>query len=93
MDTEIEGFVKGDFIMIDGLNAVVVATDEHEDIPEDHVAMFGFEGSKRQSVTGVPSPSPEVLVVPLSICEDGQVPNYSPVQATSKYAYNPELLQ
>ncbi len=34
MNTENTGFSKGDFIMIDGLNAVVVSTDENDNIPK-----------------------------------------------------------
>ena len=52
MDDELV-FAKGDFVRIDGINAVVVATEEDEDIPQDHIAVFfGSEIAKRESEGG-----------------------------------------
>lgn len=61
--------------MIDGLNAVVVGTEEDDSIPKNHVAIFlGAEGSKRESKGGAENPRPVALVVPIEVCEDGQIP-------------------
>ena len=38
-------FLKGDFVRIDGINAVVVGNEDDENVPHDHIAVFfGSEG-------------------------------------------------
>jgi len=39
MDDELP-FAKGDFVRIDGINAVVVGNEEDENIPHDYIAVF-----------------------------------------------------
>jgi hypothetical protein len=68
---------KGDFVRIDGINAVVVGTDEDENIPEDHIAVFfGSEIAKRESEGGTGNGQPQVWIVPVDLCEDGLEPEY-----------------
>lgn len=68
---------KGDFVRIDGINAVVVGTDEDENIPEDHIAVFfGSEIAKRESEGGTGNGQPQVWIVPIDLCEDGLEPEY-----------------
>lgn len=68
---------KGDFVRIDGINAVVVGTDEDENIPEDHIAVFfGSEIAKRESEGGEGNDRPLVWIVPIDLCEDGLEPEY-----------------
>ena len=68
---------KGDFVRIDGINAVVVGTDEDENIPEDHIAVFfGSEIVKRESEGGTGNGQPQVWIVPVDLCEDGLEPEY-----------------
>ena len=69
--------LKGDFVRIDGINAVVVGTDEDENIPVDHLAVFfGSEITKRESEGGEGNGRPLVWIVPVDICEDGLDPEY-----------------
>jgi len=68
---------KGDFVRIDGINAVVVATDEDDNIPEGHIAVFfGSAVAKRESEGGEGNSNPQVWIVPEDICEDGLEPEY-----------------
>lgn len=68
---------KGDFVRIDGINAVVVGTDEDENIPADHIAVFfGSEIARRESEGGEGNGQPQVWIVPIDLCEDGLEPEY-----------------
>jgi hypothetical protein len=68
-------FSKGDFVRIDGINAVVVANAADEHVPADHVAVFFGSGLARRESEGGPGNSrPEVWIVPLDLCEDGLEP-------------------
>lgn len=70
-------FYKGDFVRIDGINAVVVANEEDENIPPEHIAVFfGSEFAKRESEGGEGNGNPQVWIVPIDICEDGLEPEY-----------------
>lgn len=70
-------FYKGDFVRIDGINAVVVANEEDENIPADHIAVFFGSGiARRESEGGEGNPNPQVWIVPIDICEDGLEPEY-----------------
>jgi hypothetical protein len=70
-------FYKGDFVRIDGINAVVVANEEDESIPEGHIAVFfGSEMAKRESEGGEGNGRPRVWIVPIDVCEDGLEPEY-----------------
>ena len=70
-------FAKGDFVRIDGVNAVVVATEEDENIPHDHIAVFfGSEFTKRESEGGEGNANPVVWVIPIDLCEDGLEPEF-----------------
>jgi len=70
-------FSKGDFVRIDGINAVVVGTEEDEDIPHDHIAIFfGSEMARRESEGGEGNGRPLVWIVPIDVCEDGLEPDY-----------------
>lgn len=69
--------MKGDFVRIDGINAVIVATDDDENIPHDHIAVFfGSEITKRESEGGTGNGVPQVWIVPIDLCEDGLEPEY-----------------
>lgn len=68
---------KGDFVRIDGINAVVVGTDEDDNIPEGHIAVFFGSGlAKRESEGGEGNDRPQVWVVPEDVCEDGLEAEY-----------------
>jgi hypothetical protein len=68
---------KGDFVRIDGINAVVVGTEEDEYIPEGHIAVFFGSGiAKRESEGGEGNDRPQVWIVPVDVCEDGLEPEY-----------------
>jgi hypothetical protein len=70
-------FLKGDFVRIDGINAVVVGNEEDENIPHGHIAVFfGSEMAKRESEGGDGNGNPSVWIVPIDICEDGLEPEY-----------------
>ena len=70
-------FSKGDFVRIDGINAVVVANEEDENIPHDYIAVFfGSEIAKRESEGGEGNGQPQVWIVPIDLCEDGLEPLY-----------------
>lgn len=70
-------FSKGDFVRIDGINAVVVANEEDEDIPADHVAVFFGSGlAKRESEGGKGNIRPDVWIIPIDLCEDGLEPEF-----------------
>ncbi len=70
-------FSKGDFVRIDGINAVIIATEEDENIPPDHLAIFfGSELVKRESEGGEGNGRPVVWIVPIDLCEDGLEPEY-----------------
>lgn len=76
MDEE-QFLLKGDFVRIDGINAVIVGTDEDENIPHDHIAVFfGSEITKRESEGGTGNGAPQVWIVPIDLCEDGLEPEY-----------------
>jgi hypothetical protein len=60
---------KGDFVEMDGLIAVVVATDDDPNVPDEHVALwFGSPPMKRISEGGSGAGTPEVSTVPLEYC-------------------------
>ena len=60
---------KGDFVEMDGLIAVVVATDEDPNVPEDHVGLwFGAPHTKRISQGGSGGHVPDVSTVPTDYC-------------------------
>ncbi|HLN72101.1 MAG: hypothetical protein ACM3O8_05330, partial [Methylococcaceae bacterium] len=68
---------KGDFVRIDGINAVVVGTEEDENIPEGHIAVFfGSAVAKRESEGGLGNDHPQVWIVPIDVCEDGLEAEY-----------------
>lgn len=68
---------KGDFVRIDGINAVVVGTDEDEHIPEGHIAVFfGSAVTRRESEGGQGNGRPQVWIVPVDVCEDGLEPEF-----------------
>jgi hypothetical protein len=70
-------FAKGDFVRVDGINAVVVATEEDENIPHDHIAVFfGSEFAKRESEGGEGNENPVAWVIPIDLCEDGFEPEF-----------------
>ena len=70
-------FSKGDFVRVDGINAVVVGTEEDEDIPHNHIAIFfGSEIARRESEGGEGNGRPVVWIVPIDVCEDGLEPEY-----------------
>lgn len=70
-------FSKGDFVRIDGINAVVVGTEEDENIPHDCITVFfGSVIAKRESEGGEGNGQPEVWIVPIDMCEDGLEPKY-----------------
>lgn len=70
-------FSKGDFVRIDGINAVVVGTEEDKAIPHNHIAVFfGSEIAKRESEGGDGNGQPVVWIVPIDLCEDGLEPEY-----------------
>ncbi len=70
-------FFKGDFVRIDGINAVVVGNEDDENIPHDHIAVFfGSEIAKRESEGGEGNGNPVVWIVPIVVCEDGREPVY-----------------
>lgn len=74
---ETPAFSKGDFVRIDGINAVIVATEEDENIPPDHLAVFFGSGiAKRESEGGSGNDRPEVWIIPIDLCEDGWDPEY-----------------
>ena len=76
MDDELP-FLKGDFVRIDGINAVIVGNEEDENIPHDYIAVFfGSEITKRESEGGEGNGRPLVWVVPIDVCEDGLEPEY-----------------
>lgn len=59
----------GDFIEMDGLLAVVVATEDNPNVPEDHVGVwFGNSTARRISEGGLRGASPEVSTVPAEYC-------------------------
>jgi hypothetical protein len=60
---------KGNFVEVDGLIAVVVATDEDENVPGGHLAVwFGEPPTSRKSDGGSGGVSPEVWTVPAEYC-------------------------
>jgi len=68
-------FSKGDFVRVDGINAVVVGTEEDENIPHDHISVFfGSEIAKRESEGGEGNGRPTVWIIPIDLCEDGLEP-------------------
>jgi len=70
-------FLKGDFVRIDGINAVVVGNEDDENIPHDYIAVFfGSEITKRESEGGEGNGRPVVWMVPIDVCEDGLDPEY-----------------
>ena len=70
-------FSKGDFVRVDGINAVVVGTEEDEDIPHNHIAIFfGSEIARRESEGGEGNGRPLVLIVPIDVCEDVLEPEF-----------------
>lgn len=70
-------FSKGDFVRVDGINAVVVANEEDENIPPGHVAVFFGSGlAKRESEGGLGNNRPDVWIVPVDLCEDGLEPEF-----------------
>ena len=76
MDDELP-FLKGDFVRIDGINAVVIGNEEDENIPHGYIAVFfGSEITKRESEGGEGNGRPLVWIVPIDVCEDGLEPEY-----------------
>lgn len=68
---------KGDFVRIDGINAVIVATEEDHNIPKGRIAVFFGSGiAPRESEGGQGNDRPQVWIVPLDVCEDGWEPEY-----------------
>lgn len=68
-------FNKGDFVELDGLTAVIIATCCDADIPEEHVAIwFGDPSASRKSEKNYSRISPEVWIVPIDVCLAGLRP-------------------
>ena len=60
---------KGDFVEMDGLIAVVIATEDDPNVPEDHVGLwFGLPATKRISEGGTGNETPIVSTIPLEYC-------------------------
>ena len=63
-------FKIGDFVEMDGLLAVVVATEECSNVPEDHLGLwFGDPKTTRISEGGLGGSTPEVWTVPAEYCK------------------------
>lgn len=70
--------VKGQFVQLDGLPAVVVGVPGDSDVPDDHVALwFGHEGAVRRSDGGTGGIVPRVWTVPIDACESGIPPEFN----------------
>ena len=70
-------FDKGDFVRVDGVNAVVVATDDDFGIPEGYIAVFfGTDPQNRESLGGAKNSPPKVFVMPMDLVEDGLEAGY-----------------
>ena len=64
----------GDFVEMDGLLAVVIATEDDPNVPDEHVGLwFGDPTAKRISEGGTGGATPEVFTVPVEYCS--QAPN------------------
>lgn len=60
---------KGDFVEIDGLMTVVVATSENENVPDGHLAVwYGSPTARRISDGGGGGMIPEAWIVPAEYC-------------------------
>jgi len=60
---------KGDFVEMDGLVAVVVATDDDPNVPEEHIGLwFGDPAAKRISQGGAGVAAAEISIVPVEYC-------------------------
>jgi len=60
---------KGNFVKMDGLIAVVIATEEDPNVPEGHVALwFGLPTVTRVSEGGSGSEVPIASTVPIEYC-------------------------
>lgn len=69
---------KGDFVEMDGLLAVVVATDDDSNVPEEHVGIwFGDPSAKRLSEGGSGGATPEVFTVPVEYCSRPAEPQFT----------------
>lgn len=63
-------FRIGDFVEIDGLLAVVIATAEDGKSPEGHLSVwFGDQQGMRSSQGGAGGSIPEVWIVPTEHCQ------------------------
>ena len=65
-------FYKGQFVLLDGLPAVVVGLEDDPSgsVPEDHVGLwFGDPQVKRKSEGGPGEAKPEIWTVPKEYCE------------------------
>ncbi len=70
-------FDKGDFVRVDGVNAVVVATDDDFGIPEGYIAVFfGTDPQKRESKGESENLPPKVFIMPMDLVEDGLEADY-----------------
>jgi hypothetical protein len=70
-----ERLVRGQFVEMDGLLAVVVGTDRDPEVPEEHVALwFGEPQGKRKSRGGPGGLQPEVWTVPEQYCSPAADP-------------------
>jgi hypothetical protein len=66
---------RGQLVELDGLLAVVVASDAEPWVPEDHVALwFGEPHARRKSEGGKGGLQPEVWTVPAEYCTPAAKP-------------------
>lgn len=66
---------KGDFVRIDGINAVVVCNEDDDNIPAEHVGVFFGSGlARRESEGGTGNLNPQIWIIPIDLCEDGLEP-------------------
>jgi len=70
--------LKGEFVQLDGLPAVVVGLPGDPGVPNDHVALwFGHAGAVRKSQGGTGDIVPEVWTVPTDLCESRMAPKFN----------------
>ncbi len=68
-------FEKGDFVIFDGVLAVIVGTETDQDVPEGHVALWYGHDKEQQTVTSKPEASrPETWTVPQEYCQSAKRP-------------------
>ena len=69
---------KGDFVEMDGLLAVVIATEDDPNVPDEHVGLwFGDPTAKRISEGGTGGATPEVFTVPVEDCSRPVGPQFT----------------